>query len=92
MKFRGVDYYSIDELLSEKERMTRNLARDFFEKEVQPLIADAFHQEKPLNMEELAPKIGDLGMLGAFIPKEDGGAGTNYVSFGLISSEKAEPV
>lgn len=87
MKFQGVDYYNIDELLSEEEKMTQNLARDFFEKEVQPLVADAFHQEKPLNMEELAPKMGELGMLGAFIPKEDGGAGANYMSFGLISQE-----
>ena len=87
MKFRGVDYYEIDELLSDEEKMTRNLVREFSEREVEPLIADAFHQEKPLNMAELAPKMGKLGMIGSFIPKEDGGVGANYVTFGLISRE-----
>jgi len=87
MKFKGVDCYNIDELLSEEEKMTRNLVREFLENEVEPLVADAFHQEKPLDMEELAPKMGELGMIGAFIPEEYGGAGTNYVSFGLMCQE-----
>jgi len=87
MKFKGVDYYNIDELLSEEERMTRNLVREFLEKEVEPLVADAFHQEKPLNMEELAPKMGELGMIGAFLPEEYGCAGTNYISYGLMCQE-----
>lgn len=87
MKFKGVDCYNIDELLSEEEKMTRNLIREFLEKEVEPLVVDAFHEEKPLSMEELAPKMGELGMLGAFIPEEYGGAGANYVSFGLMCQE-----
>ena len=87
MKFKGVDYYNIDDLLSEEEKMTRNLVREFLEKEVEPLIAEAFHQEKPLDLAELAPKMGDLGMIGPFIPEEYGGAGTNYVSFGLMCQE-----
>ena len=87
MKFKGVDYYNIDELLSEEEKMTRNLVREFLENEVEPLVTDAFHQEKPLNVEELAPKMGQLGMLGPFIPEEYGGAGANYVSFGLMCQE-----
>ena len=87
MKFKGVDYYNIDELLSDEEKMTRNLVREFLEKEVEPLIADAFHQEKPLNMEEIAPKMGELGIIGACIPREYGGEGANYVTFGLICQE-----
>ena len=68
MKFKGVDYYNIDELLSDEEKMTRNLVREFLEKEVEPLIADAFHQEKPLNMEEIAPKMAiELGMSSEFV-------------------------
>jgi glutaryl-CoA dehydrogenase len=87
MKFKGVDYYNIDELLSDEEKMTRNLVREFLEKEVEPLIADAFHQEKPLNMKEIAPKMGKLGIISACIPREYGGEGANYVTFGLICQE-----
>jgi len=87
MQFKGVDYYDIDGLLSDDEKMTRNAVRDFLEKEIMPLVVDAFHKEEPLNMEELAPKMGELGMIGAFIPEEYGCAGVNYVTFGLICQE-----
>ena len=87
MKFKGVDYYNIDELLSDEEKMTRSLIREFLEKEVEPLITEAFHQEKPLNMEDLAPKMGELGMIGTCLPEEYGGNGANYVTFGLICQE-----
>jgi len=87
MKFQGVDYYQIDALLSEEEKMTRNLVREFLEKEIEPLVVEAFHQERPLKMEELAPRMGELGMIGAFLPEEYGCAGTNYVTFGLMCQE-----
>jgi len=87
MKFQGVDFYNIDELLSDEEKMTRNLVREFLGKEVASLVTDAFHQEKPINMEKLAPRMGELGMIGAFIPEEYGGAGTSYVTFGLMCQE-----
>jgi len=87
MRFSGVDYYGIDELLSDEEKMTRNTVRDFLEKEVEPLVADAFHREEPLNMRQLAPRLGDLGLIGPVIPKEYGAAGANYVTAGLICQE-----
>jgi len=87
MKFQGVDYYQIDELLSEDEKMTRNLVREFLENEIEPLVVEAFHEEKPLDMRALAPKMGELGMIGACLPEEYGGNGANYVTFGLICQE-----
>jgi glutaryl-CoA dehydrogenase len=82
-----VDYFYLDDLLSDEEKGIRNMVRGFMEKEVEPFIADVFHREKPLNMRELGPKMGELGIIGPFIPKEYGGAGTNYVSFGLVFQE-----
>ena len=87
MKFKGVDYFNIDELLSDEEKMTRNLVRDFLEKEVESRVAEAFHHEEPIDMRELAPKMGQLGMIGAFIPEKYGAPGANYVTFGLICQE-----
>ncbi len=87
MKFEGVDYYNVDELLSDEEKMTKDMVRDFLEKEIEPLVVGAFHQEEPLNMRELAPRMGELGIIGAVIPKEYGAAGANYVTFGLICQE-----
>ena len=48
MAFKGIDYYNIDELLSEEEKMTRNVVREFMEKEIKPHIVNAFHQEMPV--------------------------------------------
>ncbi len=87
MAFRGIDFYNMDELLSEEERLVRGAVREFLEKEVVPLVADAWHEEKPLNFRELAKKFGELGMLGAFIPEEYGCPGMNYVTFGIICQE-----
>ncbi len=54
MSFKGVDYYNIDELLSDEEKILRASVRRFLEKEVEPLVVDAFDKEEPIDMRELA--------------------------------------
>lgn len=85
--FKGVDFYNIDELLTEEERLIRSSVREFLEKEVVPLVAEAWHKEEPVNFREVGKKFGELGMLGSFIPEEYGCPGMNYTSFGLICQE-----
>jgi len=87
MKFQGVDYYCIDDLLSTEEKMTRKMTRDFMEDVIKPLVVDAFHSEQPVEMRKFAPQMGELGLIGPFIPREYGGPGSSYVAFGLISQE-----
>jgi len=87
MNFIGVDYFNIDELLSDEEKMTRKTVREYMEKEVKPLVVNAFHKEESLDLRELAPVMGTLGIIGSFIPKEYGSTGSNYTTFGLISQE-----
>ncbi len=87
MVFRGVDFYNIDELFSDEEKILRNSVRRFLEEEVEPHIVKAFDREEPINMRELAPKMGRLGLIGSFIPTECGGPGASYVDFGLICQE-----
>ncbi|XAT64494.1 acyl-CoA dehydrogenase [Geoglobus acetivorans] len=84
---RPADFYNIDELLTDEEKLVRSSVREFLEKEVRPLVIDAWHEEKPLNFRELGKKFGELGMLGAFIPEEYGCPGMNYTTFGLICQE-----
>ncbi|MDI9645778.1 MAG: acyl-CoA dehydrogenase [Archaeoglobales archaeon] len=85
--FRGVDFYSVDELLTNDEKLVRNSVREFLEKEISPLVINAWHEEKPLNFKEIAKRFGELGMLGTFIPEEYGCPGMNYMCFGLICQE-----
>ena len=87
MAFKGIDYYNIDDLFSDEEKLVRNSVRQFLGNEVAPIVADAFDTEKMIDMSGLAPKLGRLGMIGCFIPKEYGGLGTNYTISGLICQE-----
>lgn len=82
-----LDLYQTEELLPESSRILRNSVREFLEKEVRPSILEAFHTETPPNMRTLAPKMGALGMLGAFIPEEDGGPGGSYFDYGVVCQE-----
>jgi glutaryl-CoA dehydrogenase len=87
MAFKGVDYYKIDELLSDEEKILRGAVRKFMEDEVEPLVVNAFDREEPIDMRELAPKMGQLGLIGPQIPQEYGGGGANHVEEGLICQE-----
>jgi glutaryl-CoA dehydrogenase len=87
MAFKGVDFFRLDDLLSKEEKLVRGSVREYLSKEVEPYVAEAFHGEQPLDIRALAPQMGDLGMLGAFLPTEYGCPGANYVEFGLICQE-----
>jgi glutaryl-CoA dehydrogenase len=83
-KFRGVDYYGIDALLSEDERMVRDAIRDWVEAEYLPIVTE--HHRQGTFPVTLLPKLGDLGVFGATL-KGYGCAGLNNVAYGLIMQE-----
>ena len=84
-RFEGSDFYDIDALFSEEERMVRDTIRDWAEDRLLPIIGDAYvNQRFPT---ELIPEIGELGVLGANLPEEYGCAGLNNVAYGLIMQE-----
>src|SRR5438034_1156532 len=73
-KFRGVDYYGVEDLLSEEERMVRDAVRDWVETEFLPVVT-AHHRAGTFPL-ELIPKLGELGVFGATL-KGYGCAGLN---------------
>ena len=83
--FRGVDFYGIDELLSEEERMVRATVRSFAEEKILPVIAS--HFERGSFPRELIPEMAQLGLFGANLPEEYGCAGMNNVAYGLVMQE-----
>lgn len=84
-RFEGIDFYDIDALLSEEERMVRDTVRSWVEDRLMPIIGDAYVQHRMPT--ELIPELGELGMLGANLPEEYGCAGLNNVAYGLIMQE-----
>ena len=85
MEERAFDFFNMEGDLGEDERLVRDTARRFVEKEVKPDIAD--HWEAGHFPRELVPKMGALGFLGPFVPAEYGGAGVSYTVYGLICLE-----
>jgi len=83
-KFRGVDLYELDPLLSDEERMVRQTVREFVDAELLPVIRDAWEEGKL--PKSLVPKIAEMGLLGATI-QGYGCAGMNSVAYGLCMQE-----
>lgn len=81
----NVDYYDIDSLLTEEQRMIRDTVRDFVEAEVLPIIEE-YNQEMRFP-EHLIAKIGELGLLGPTLPEKYGCAGLDSIAYGLINQE-----
>ncbi len=83
--FTGTDYYDLDELLSDEERLVRSTARTFVDNEYLPVVTEHFRQGTfPV---ELAKRVGELGFFGSNLPTEYGCAGLNNVAYGLINQE-----
>lgn len=82
---RPADYYMLDGLLSDDERLMRDTVRRFVDREVLPHIGGWWLRgEFPRH---LVGPLGDLGVLGANLPSEYGAAGINNVAYGLILQE-----
>jgi glutaryl-CoA dehydrogenase len=79
-----VDYYNIEDLLLEEERIARDSVSKFVDDNIIPIIEE-YNREGKFPM-HLIPRIGELGMLGANLHGY-GCAGMNNVSYGLIMQE-----
>ena len=83
--FNWEDPFLLDSQLAADERQVRNAAYDYAQKKLLPRVRDAFRHEQtdPLIFREM----GEVGLLGCTLPPAYGGAGLNYVSYGLIARE-----
>jgi glutaryl-CoA dehydrogenase len=84
-KFVWDDPLLLDEQLAEEERLVRETARAYAQEKLLPRVTNAFRHE--VSDPSVFPEMGALGLLGATVPQEYGGAGLNYVCYGLIARE-----
>jgi glutaryl-CoA dehydrogenase len=84
-RFYWDDPLLLDQQLNQDERMVRDAAHAYCQDKLQPRILEAFRHEK--TDPAIFREMGDLGLLGATIDPQYGGAGLNYVSYGLIARE-----
>ncbi|MFZ1815902.1 MAG: acyl-CoA dehydrogenase [Rhizobiaceae bacterium] len=79
------DPFLLDEQLSEDERMVRDAARAYCQDRLGSRVIEANRHE--IFHREIMNEMGELGFLGPTIPDQYGGAGVNYVSYGLVARE-----
>ncbi len=83
--FDWTDPFFLDQQLSDAERMVRDTARQFSRDVLLPRVTEDFREERfdP----DVMQQMGQLGLLGATIPAEYGGAGVSHVAYGLAARE-----
>jgi glutaryl-CoA dehydrogenase len=84
-QFQWLDPLLLDQQLNDTERMVRDAARAYAQDRLLPRVQQAFRHEKTDTA--IFREMGELGLLGATIPEQYGGAGMNYVCYGLIARE-----
>lgn len=84
-QFQWDDPFLLEDQLSDEERMIRDIARDYCQAKLMPRILLANRHES--FDRDIYYEMAQLGMLGATLPEEYGGADLNYVCYGLIARE-----
>jgi glutaryl-CoA dehydrogenase len=83
--FDWADPLDLEGLLTEEERLVRDTARDYAQERLMPRILEAYRNET--FDRSIMTEMGELGLLGATIPEDYGGAGLGHVAYGLVARE-----
>ena len=83
--FESPDFYGVDDLLTDDQKLIRASVRDFVKQDISPIIEDA--AQKAQFPYHLVKKMGEMGVFGPTIPEIYGGLGADYISYGLMMQE-----
>jgi glutaryl-CoA dehydrogenase len=84
-KYSWEDPLNLDAQLTDDERAVREAAHAYCQERLAPRVLEAFRHER--TDVAIFREMGELGLLGATIPEAYGGAGLNYVCYGLVARE-----
>ncbi len=84
-KFQWDDPFLLDAQLSGDERAIRDAARDYAQSELMPRVLKAYSEE--YTDRAIFNEMGAIGLLGATLPEQYGGADASYVAYGLVARE-----
>ncbi len=85
LSFSWEDPLHLNHQLSEEERMISDSARHYCREKLLPRVIDAYREES--FDRSIMTEMGELGLLGATVAEEYGGAGLSHVAYGLIARE-----
>lgn len=84
-QFQSPDFYHIDDLLTDEQKIIREAIRAFTDREIIPIIEDCCQNNRFPS--DIVPKLGEIGAFGPYIPAKYGGGELDYISYGLIMQE-----
>lgn len=84
-QYQHPDYYLLDEFLTDEQKIIRDAVRSFVKQEVSPIIEE--YAQKAEFPQHLVKRLGELGCFGPFVPEEYGGAGLDYMTYGIMMQE-----
>src|SRR3984893_8822860 len=79
------DPLDLESQLTEDERMVRDTAHSYAQEKLFPRVLKAYREET--FDRAIMSEMGALGLIGATVPEQYGGAGLGYVAYGLIARE-----
>lgn len=83
--FEALDFYRIDDLLTDDEKAHRRRVREYVTAEVLPVIEQ--HAQALTFPVEVGRELAALGVIGPTIPEAYGGLGASSVTYGLMMQE-----
>lgn len=84
-QYTAPDYYLLDELIGDEHLLIRDAVRQWVNTDLMPVIED--HAQRAEFPEQLLPAMAQLGLFGPTIPETYGGAGLDYLAYGIMMQE-----
>ncbi|MFC2086298.1 acyl-CoA dehydrogenase family protein [Bacteroidota bacterium] len=85
MQNKHIDYFNLDDLLTEEHKLIRESIFEWTNKSVKPIIDKASQEHRfPIH---LMKELGELGAFRPFIPEQYGGSGLDHIAYGIIMQE-----
>lgn len=85
LNYTPPDYYLLDELLTEEQKLIRDTIRKWMNENVVSIIEE--YAQKAETPTHLIPGFAELGLFGPYIPEEYGGLGLDQITYGLMMQE-----
>lgn len=84
-KYVAPDFYTIDDLLTQEQKLVRDSVRDWVKKDVSPIIE--YYAQKSEFPHHIIKGLGEIGAFGPQLPTEYGCGGMDYTTYGIIMQE-----
>jgi glutaryl-CoA dehydrogenase len=83
--YQHPDYYLVDELLTDEQKLIRDTVRAYVKKEISPIIEE--YAQNAQFPRQIIKGLGEVGCFGPFVPQKYGGPGLDYISYGIMMQE-----